>query len=85
MIFEDNQAVVGSQMDKRGDNGYGMMKPGQYAGGTIASIQNDESGNPAWIVSRYSHIANVIHVGRQLEGRIRGYSIQSLGKNCLTY
>ena len=25
--------------------------PGQYAGGTIASIQNDENGAPAWILS----------------------------------
>ena len=25
--------------------------PGQYAGGTISSIQNDEKGTPAWILS----------------------------------
>jgi hypothetical protein len=28
-----------------------MMKPGWYAFGTIASLQNDENGNPIWIVS----------------------------------
>jgi len=28
-----------------------MMKPGSYAFGTIASLQNDEKGNPMWIVS----------------------------------
>ena len=28
-----------------------MMKPGSYAIGTIASLQNDENGNPIWIVS----------------------------------
>ena len=28
-----------------------MMKPGSYAFGTIASLQNDENGNPTWIVS----------------------------------
>ncbi|MDW0282175.1 MAG: hypothetical protein QN720_06705 [Nitrososphaeraceae archaeon] len=28
-----------------------MMKPGSYAFGTIASLQNDENGNPIWIVS----------------------------------
>jgi hypothetical protein len=28
-----------------------MMKPGVYAFGTIASLQNDENGNPTWIVS----------------------------------
>jgi hypothetical protein len=28
-----------------------MMQPGFYAFGTIASLQNDENGNPTWIVS----------------------------------
>jgi hypothetical protein len=28
-----------------------MMQPGLYAFGTIASLQNDENGNPTWIVS----------------------------------
>jgi hypothetical protein len=28
-----------------------MMKPGLYAFGTITSLQNDENGNPTWIVS----------------------------------
>lgn len=52
--FEGNQAAVAYPMDKRGDHSYGMMmKPGHYAAGTISSIQNDESGNPAWIVSGY--------------------------------
>ena len=36
-------------------SGMGMEQqqpgPGQYAGGTISSIQNDESGTPAWILS----------------------------------
>ena len=32
MISEGNQAVIGYQMDKRDDHGYGMMmKTGQYA------------------------------------------------------
>jgi hypothetical protein len=26
-------------------------KPGHYASGTVASIQNDETGNPTWLVS----------------------------------
>ena len=51
MIFEGNQAATAYPMEKRGDYSHGMMKPGQYAAGTIASIQNDESGIPAWIVS----------------------------------
>jgi hypothetical protein len=28
-----------------------IMQPGLYAFGTIASLQNDENGNPTWIVS----------------------------------
>ena len=45
-------------MDQQGDHhGYGdshgKMKPGGYAAGTIASIQNDENGNPAWVLSGY--------------------------------
>jgi hypothetical protein len=28
-----------------------MMQPGFYAFGTIASLQNDENGNPTWILS----------------------------------
>jgi hypothetical protein len=28
-----------------------MMQPGLYAFGTIASLQNDENGNPTWILS----------------------------------
>src|ERR671932_1500536 len=29
----------------------GVMEPGLYARGTIASLQNDKDGKPAWIVS----------------------------------
>ena len=50
--FEAGQAAA-YPMDKGGDHTYGMMKPGHYAAGTISSIQNDESGNPAWILSGY--------------------------------
>lgn len=31
----------------------GMNKPGVYAAGTIASLQNDKNGKPAWIVSGF--------------------------------
>src|SRR5436190_12745729 len=34
-----------------GQYGDGMNKPGEYAAGTIASLQNDKNGKPAWIVS----------------------------------
>jgi hypothetical protein len=50
--FDVNQAAA-YPMDHQGDHSYGMMKPGHYAAGTIASIQNDENVNPAWILSGY--------------------------------
>jgi hypothetical protein len=34
-------------------SGGGMNKPGVYAAGTIASLQNDKNGKPAWIVSGF--------------------------------
>ena len=46
MAYQDSQQKQGySHHDKM------MMKPGSYAFGTIASLQNDENGNPIWIVS----------------------------------
>ena len=36
-----------------GQYGGGMNKPGVYAAGTIASLQNDKNGKPAWIVSGF--------------------------------
>jgi hypothetical protein len=45
MAFQYSQQKEGySYHDK-------MMKPGSYAFGTIASLQNDKNGNPTWIVS----------------------------------
>ena len=45
MAYQDSQQKQGySHHDKM------MMKPGSYAFGTIASLQNDENGNPLWIV-----------------------------------
>ncbi|HET6640504.1 MAG TPA: hypothetical protein VFG77_02735 [Nitrososphaeraceae archaeon] len=50
--FDDNQ-VSAYPMDQRGDHSYGMMGPGHYAAGSVASIQNDENGDPSWILSGY--------------------------------
>jgi hypothetical protein len=50
--FDGNQALA-YPMDQRGDHSYGMMGPGHYAAGSIASIQNDENGDPSWILSGY--------------------------------
>ena len=36
-----------------GQYGDGMNNPGVYAAGTIASLQNDKNGKPAWIVSGF--------------------------------
>jgi hypothetical protein len=36
-----------------GQYGDGMNKPGEYAAGTIASLQNDKNGKPEWIVSGF--------------------------------
>jgi hypothetical protein len=52
---------------QQGYHHYGGMalKPGHYAAGTIASLQNDENGNPTWIVSGHwkASLTNVTKVG----------------------
>jgi hypothetical protein len=46
MAYPDSQEKEGySDHDKM------MLKPGSYAFGTIASLQNDKNGKPTWIVS----------------------------------
>jgi hypothetical protein len=40
-----------SQQTQGYSNDDRMIRPGLYAIGTIASLQNDESGNPTWLVS----------------------------------
>ena len=49
-IMANAQQIMGMP-----SSGMGMEQqqpgPGQYAGGTISSIQNDEGGTPAWILS----------------------------------
>ncbi|HEY9485113.1 MAG TPA: hypothetical protein VIQ04_00600, partial [Nitrososphaeraceae archaeon] len=53
----NNNSIMASAQQIMGmpSSGMGMDQqqpgPGQYAGGTISSIQNDESGTPAWILS----------------------------------
>jgi hypothetical protein len=51
--IEDDQAAAAYPMDQQGGYSHGKMKPGGYAAGTIASIQNDENGNPTWVLSGY--------------------------------
>jgi hypothetical protein len=43
------------QQQQKGYSNHGMMMkpPGVYAAGTIASLQNDQNGNPTWILSGY--------------------------------
>jgi hypothetical protein len=46
-----NNAIANPQQKQGYSHDDMMMKPGSYAFGTIASLQNDENGNPTWIVS----------------------------------
>ncbi|HZD36520.1 MAG TPA: hypothetical protein VE130_15050 [Nitrososphaeraceae archaeon] len=53
---DGNEFAIAYPKEERGyGHDYGMMKgdskPGHYASGTVASIQNDETGNPTWLVS----------------------------------
>ena len=49
-IFQNNANAYPQQKQGYSQNKM-MMQPGLYAFGTIASLQNDENGNPTWIVS----------------------------------
>ena len=46
-----NNAVAYPQQKQGYSHNKMMMQPGLYAFGAIASLQNDENGNPTWIVS----------------------------------
>ena len=52
MQYSANSAMAYPEQQK-GYSHYGMKPPGVYAAGTIASLQNDQNGNPTWIVSGY--------------------------------
>jgi hypothetical protein len=51
--IQDNSMAFQYSQQKQGDSYHDkmIMKPGSYAFGTIASLQNDKNGNPTWIVS----------------------------------
>ena len=51
--IQNNSMAFPYSQQEQGDSYHDqtMMKPGSYAFGTIASLQNDKSGNPTWIVS----------------------------------
>jgi hypothetical protein len=46
-----NAAIAYPQEKREHSQHHMMMQPGLYAFGTIASLQNDQNGNPTWIVS----------------------------------
>src|ERR671911_551290 len=46
-----NNAIAYPQQKQGYSHNKMLMQPGLYAFGTIASLQNDENGNPTWIVS----------------------------------
>lgn len=51
--IQNNSMAFQYSQQEQGDSYHDkmMMKPGSYALGTIASLQNDKNGNPTWIVS----------------------------------
>lgn len=51
--IQDNSMAFQYSQQEQGDSYHDkmIMKPGSYAFGTIASLQNDKNGNPTWIVS----------------------------------
>ena len=51
--IQNNSMAFQYSQQEQGDSYHDkmMMKPGSYAFGTIASLQNDKNGNPTWIVS----------------------------------
>ena len=53
MMSNSTMSKDGSMMMNPHMMGHMMMKPGSYAFGTIASLQNDAEGNPAWILSGF--------------------------------
>jgi hypothetical protein len=46
-----NNAIAYPQQKQGYSQNKMTMQPGLYAFGTVASLQNDENGNPTWIVS----------------------------------
>jgi hypothetical protein len=50
-IIQNNAIAYPQQKQGYSYHNKMMMQPGLYAFGTIASLQNDENGNPTWIVS----------------------------------
>jgi hypothetical protein len=50
-IIQNNAIAYPQQKQGYSYHNKMMMQPGLYAFGTMASLQNDENGNPTWIVS----------------------------------
>ena len=54
--IQNNTIMAYTQQQQRAgyySHSQASPKPGEYAAGTIASLQNNQNGNPAWIVSGY--------------------------------
>lgn len=72
--------AVAYPQQQEGYSHYGMMKPpGVYAAGTIASLQNDQNGNPTWIVSGYWK--GSLTMDNKTEGREVGTGNQTTTNN----
>ena len=51
MMMSPSSSYSSPQQSGGIPNQSGIMEPGLYASGTIASLQNDKDGKPAWVVS----------------------------------
>jgi hypothetical protein len=72
--------AIAYPQQQEGYSHYGMMKPpGVYAAGTIASLQNDQNGNPTWIVSGYWK--GSLTMDNKTEGRGEGTGNQTTTNN----
>jgi hypothetical protein len=65
-----NSAIAYPQQKQGYSHHNKMMQPGVYAFGTIASLQNDENGNPTWIVS--GHWKGSLLMDNKTQGGGRG-------------
>lgn len=72
-------SVVANQysQDKHGYSYHAEMKPGSYAFGTIASLQNDENGNPTWIVSGFYKGSVSIHNDGNSTGNLQNATLKA--------
>jgi hypothetical protein len=75
-VSENSMAY--SQKESYNYDSHTGMKPGEYAAGTVSSIQNDENSNPIWIVSGLWKGSLIMDISN------KGVDIQSTNSTNLT-